>query len=134
VTPITPLLAFCKQDGRVTYFNVGMPVFVHDEADTDSFRLNDQGRPIRHRAPRWERSTVWERLAARRTIEPSLVQGMVVCKKCGDAWSRTSTRRSARKIHYYRCIGSDAWRHVGGSVCDSRPIRQDVLDQVGRRS
>ena len=39
VTHITPLLAFCKQDGRVTYFNGSMPVFVHDEADTDSFRM-----------------------------------------------------------------------------------------------
>jgi site-specific DNA recombinase len=71
-----------------------------------------------------------KRFAARRTIEPSLVQGMVVCKKCGYAWSRTSTRSSARKIHYYRCIGSDAWRRLSGPVCDSRPIRQDLLDQV----
>jgi site-specific DNA recombinase len=71
-----------------------------------------------------------KRFAARRTIEPSLVQGMVVCKKCGYALSRTSTRSSARKIHYYRCIGSDAWRRLSGPVCDSRPIRQDLLDQV----
>jgi len=33
-------------------------------------------------------------------------------------------------IHYYRCIGSDAWRHLGSSVCDNRPVRQDVLDEV----
>jgi transposase len=39
VTPITPLLAFSKQDGRVTYFNGNMPVFVHDEADMASFRM-----------------------------------------------------------------------------------------------
>lgn len=71
-----------------------------------------------------------KRFAARRTIEPSLVQGLVVCKKCGYALSRTSTHSSARKIHYYRCIGSDAWRHLNGPVCDSRPIRQDLLDQV----
>lgn len=71
-----------------------------------------------------------QRLAPRRTVEPSLVQGLVSCKKCGYALSRTSTRSSARKIHYYRCIGSDAWRRLGGPVCDSRPIRQDVLDQV----
>ncbi len=46
------------------------------------------------------------------------------------ALSRTSTRSSARKIHYYRCLGSDAWRHLGGAVCDTRPIRQDLLDQI----
>ena len=71
-----------------------------------------------------------KRFAPRRTVEPSLVQGMVSCKKCGYALSRTSTRSSARKIHYYRCIGSDAWRRLAGPVCDSRPIRQDVLDRV----
>jgi len=68
--------------------------------------------------------------ARRRTIEPSLVQGLVSCRKCGYALSRTSTRSSARKIHYYRCIGSDAWRHLGGPLCDNRPVRQDLLDQI----
>jgi hypothetical protein len=39
-------------------------------------------------------------------------------------------RSSARTIHYYRCIGSDAWRRLGGPVCDNCPVRQDLLDQV----
>ena len=39
VTHITPLLAFSKQDGQVTYFNGSMPVFVHDEEDVASFRM-----------------------------------------------------------------------------------------------
>jgi site-specific DNA recombinase len=71
-----------------------------------------------------------KRFAPRRTIEPSIVQGLVSCRKCGYALSRTSTRSSARKIHYYRCLGSDAWRHLNGALCDSKPIRQDLLDQV----
>src|SRR5262245_30598379 len=71
-----------------------------------------------------------KRFAPRRTIEPSIVQGLVSCRKCGYALSRTSARTSARKIHYYRCLGSDAWRHLGGPVCNSRPIRQDLLDQI----
>ena len=70
------------------------------------------------------------RFAPRRTIEPSIVQGLVSCRKCGYALSRTSARTSARKIHYYRCLGSDAWRRLGGPVCDSPPIRQDLLDQI----
>src|SRR5215831_8086231 len=61
---------------------------------------------------------------------PSIVQGLVACSKCGYTMSRTSTRSTARLIHYYRCLGSDAWRHLGGPVCDNRPVRQDVLDQV----
>ncbi len=71
-----------------------------------------------------------KRFAPRRTIEPSIVQGLVSCRKCGYALSRTSARTAARKIHYYRCLGSDAWRHLGGPVCDSRPIRQDLRDQI----
>ena len=67
----------------------------------------------------------------RRTIEPSVVQGLVSCQKCGYAFSRTSTYTSARKIHYYKCIGSDSWRKLGGPVCDNRRlVRQDLLDQV----
>jgi site-specific DNA recombinase len=68
--------------------------------------------------------------ARRRTIAPSLVQGLVSCRRCGYALSRTSTRSSARLIHYYRCIGSDAWRHLGGPRCTSRPVRQDLLDDI----
>jgi site-specific DNA recombinase len=67
----------------------------------------------------------------RRTITPSIVQGLVSCQKCGYAFSRTSTRTSARKIHYYKCIGSDGWRKLGGPVCDNgRFVRQDLLDQI----
>ena len=39
VTQITSVLAFSKEDGRVTYFNGSMPVFVHDEDDLASFRM-----------------------------------------------------------------------------------------------
>jgi site-specific DNA recombinase len=67
----------------------------------------------------------------RRTITPSVVQGLVSCQKCGYAFSRTSTYTSARKIHYYKCIGSDSWRKLGGPICDNkRFVRQDLLDQI----
>src|SRR3954467_5535239 len=67
----------------------------------------------------------------RRTIAASVVQGLVSCAKCGYAFSRTSTQTSARKIHYYKCIGSDSWRKLGGPVCDNGLfIRQELLDQI----
>src|SRR5215469_14692296 len=67
----------------------------------------------------------------RRTIAPSVVQGLVSCAKCGYALSRTSTQTTARKIHYYKCIGSDSWRKLGGPLCDNnRFIRQELLDQI----
>src|ERR1700730_18056519 len=67
----------------------------------------------------------------RRTITPSIVQGLISCQKCGYAFSRTSTYTSARKIHYYKCIGSEGWRKLGGPVCNNaRLVRQDLLDQI----
>ncbi len=65
----------------------------------------------------------------RRTIEPTLLQGMLVCQQCGYALYRTSTRTSKRKLYYYRCLGSDAYRHFKGALCRSRPVRQDYLDK-----
>jgi site-specific DNA recombinase len=66
----------------------------------------------------------------RRTIEPSILQGMVHCRQCSYALYRSSARTSTRKIYYYRCSGSDAYRHGGKAICDQKPIRQDLLDQL----
>src|SRR6516162_2453790 len=68
--------------------------------------------------------------APRRTVTPSVVQGLASCRKCGYGLYRASTRTTARMIYYYRCLGSDAWRHLGGLVCDSKPVRQDLLDEL----
>jgi site-specific DNA recombinase len=71
-----------------------------------------------------------KRFSPRRTIEPSLLQGMLVCQRCGYGLYRTSTRTSTRTIYYYRCLGRDSYRHLKGAICDNRPIRQDHLDSV----
>src|SRR5467141_2178563 len=70
-----------------------------------------------------------QRHSSRRTVEPTLLQGMLVCEKCGYALYRTSTHTSKQKLNYYRCIGSDGYRRLNGPVCTNRPIRQDCLDQ-----
>jgi len=69
------------------------------------------------------------RFSPRRTSEPSLLQGLLVCRQCGYALYRTSTRTSKRKLYYYRCLGSDAYRHLRGALCHNRPVRQDYLDE-----
>jgi site-specific DNA recombinase len=71
-----------------------------------------------------------KKFSLRHTKEPTLLQGLLVCKKCGYAFYRTSTRTSRKKIFYYRCLGSDHWRYPAGSKCDSKPIRQDLLDDL----
>jgi len=71
-----------------------------------------------------------KKYAARRTREATLLQSMLVCNNCGYAYNRTSTRTSKRKIYYYRCPRSENYRFKEGRKCDSRPIRQDYLDEV----
>jgi site-specific DNA recombinase len=68
--------------------------------------------------------------AKRNTKKPTLLQGILVCRECGYGCYRTTTRTTNKRIYYYRCIGSDNYRHIGGRVCQSRPIRADELDTL----
>src|SRR5207237_10647090 len=68
------------------------------------------------------------RQSPRGTVEPTLLQGMLVCEQCGYALYRTSTHTSKQRLTYYRCLGSDGYRRLRGPVCTNRPIRQDYLD------
>jgi site-specific DNA recombinase len=71
-----------------------------------------------------------KRFARRNAKELTLLQGVLVCRECGYSCYRTCTRTTNRRISYYRCIGQDSWRHVGGRVCTSRPVRADELDAL----
>jgi len=71
-----------------------------------------------------------KRFAARNTTVPSLLQGLVACSACGYGFYRSSARTAKRKYYYYRCTGSDNYRHDGGRVCASKPVRADYLDAV----
>lgn len=71
-----------------------------------------------------------KQFASRNTKEPTLLQGLLVCRQCGYAFCRTSTRTSKRKLYYYRCIGSDNYRFADGRKCHNHPIRQDYLDEL----
>ena len=70
------------------------------------------------------------RFSKRNTKELTLLQGVLVCRECGYACYRTSTRTSNKRISYYRCIGQDGWRHPDGKRCSSRPVRADELDPL----
>ena len=71
-----------------------------------------------------------KKFSPRRTVEPSILQGLVHCADCGYALYRTVTRSTARKIYYYRCLGSDAWRYQGQARCNAQPIRLDLLEDT----
>jgi site-specific DNA recombinase len=98
---------------RQDWIEVPVPSLVRDE----TFALaQEQLQNNKHHSPR-------------RTMEPTLLQGMLVCRQCGYALYRTSTRTSKQKLNYYRCIGSDGYRRLQGPVCTNRPVRQDGLDR-----
>ena len=112
---ITPSMTAGHERPREEWIEIPVPALVSEDSFARAQELLQENK-IRSR---------------RRTIEPSIVQGLVSCQKCGYAFSRTSTQTSARKIHYYKCIGSDGWRKLGGPVCDNgRLVRQDLLDQI----
>jgi site-specific DNA recombinase len=112
---ITPTMTAGHERPREEWIEIPVPALVSEDSFARAQEILQENK-IRSR---------------RRTIEPSIVQGLVSCQKCGYAFARTSTRTSARKIHYYKCIGSDGWRKLGGPVCNNgRLVRQDLLDQI----
>jgi len=63
-----------------------------------------------------------------------LLQGLLVCKRCGYAYygkaiSNKAAKGKARDYAYYRCIGTDAYRFGGERVCCNRQVRTDLLDK-----
>jgi site-specific DNA recombinase len=98
---------------RTEWIEVPVPALVSEEM----FALaQEQLEKNKHHSPR-------------RTIEPTLLQGMLVCEQCGYALYRASTHTSKQKLGYYRCPGSDGYRRLSGPVRTNRPVRQDYLDQ-----
>src|SRR5438128_10026587 len=80
-------------------------------------------------APAQEQLEQSKQHSPRRTVAPTLLQGMLVCQQCGYGLYRTSTHTSKQKLNYYRGIGSDGYRRLNGPICTNRPIRQDYPDQ-----
>ena len=77
---------------------------------------------------RLERNRV---ISPRNTKRPSLLQGILVCRHCGYAYYRCSTRSKNGKLReYYRCSGTDGHRRPEGRVCENRPVRLTEVDEL----
>ena len=70
------------------------------------------------------------RFSPRKSIDPTLLQGLCVCAECGYTIGRNSGGKGSygKRIHYYRCHGIDSWRRPQGAVCDNPPVRADEFD------
>jgi len=73
-----------------------------------------------------------QRRRARPAGDRYLLQGLIVCKRCGYGCygKPTSPASSKKRIPYadYRCTGSDAYRFGGERLCWNKQVRTDVLD------
>jgi site-specific DNA recombinase len=64
-----------------------------------------------------------------------LLQGLIVCQRCGYAFygkmarGLTGSHRPA-DYGYYRCTGTDGHRFGGQATCDNRSVRSDKLEQA----
>ena len=77
---------------------------------------------------RLERNRV---ISPRNTKRPSLLQGILVCRHCGYAYYRCSTRsKNGILREYYRCSGTDGHRRPEGRVCENRPVRLSEVDEL----
>ena len=64
-----------------------------------------------------------------------LLQGLLVCAKCGYAYygkpvSRAAAKGKTKKYVYYRCVGTDSYRFGGQRVCSNRQVRSDMLEEA----
>ena len=72
------------------------------------------------------------RFSPRRTKEVTLLQGLCVCAHCGYGMGRNSGSggRGGRRLHYYRCYGTEHWRYAQGAVCDNPAVRAEDIDDA----
>jgi site-specific DNA recombinase len=64
-----------------------------------------------------------------------MLQGLLVCKRCGYAFygkpvSISPGKGKRRSYAYYRCIGTDAYRFGGQRVCENHQVRSDTLEEA----
>jgi len=105
-----------RRNPREQWIEIAVPAIVSDEVFELAARRCEDNR----------------RFSARRTKEPSLLQGLIACRRCGYAFFRAVKRdRGGRKYVYYRCAGTHApGRRRGERDCHNRPVRQDHLDEL----
>ena len=76
-----------------------------------------------------------ERLADnRRRQRPAeasfLLSGLLVCGQCGSAFCGRRHRRHGKTHVYYRCLGTDRYRHGGDALCASAAVAAVCEDDI----
>ena len=59
-----------------------------------------------------------------------LLGGLLVCERCGSAYCGRRHRRSGREYCYYRCLGTDKYRHGGEAPCTNKSLPGGIDEAV----
>jgi site-specific DNA recombinase len=61
-----------------------------------------------------------------------LLSGLLVCHRCGSAYCgrRSGGARTRTRYIYYRCIGTDKYRHGGEAICANASVNGAQLEQA----
>lgn len=59
-----------------------------------------------------------------------LLSGLLICQCCGSAYCGRRHRRSGseERYAYYRCLGTDKYRHAGETVCTNKSVSGGSLE------
>jgi site-specific DNA recombinase len=76
-----------------------------------------------------------ERNRRRKQGARHLLQGLLVCNRCGYSYyakpvGNAAAKRKNVSYVYYRCTGSDAYRFGGNKVCSNKQVKSDMLEQA----
>src|SRR5262249_27107779 len=69
-----------------------------------------------------------KQLSPRRTVRPTLLQGLLVCQHCGYAIGVAHAGPQGRYT-YYRCVGRNRVGPQQVRMCTNPPLQQEQLDQ-----
>ena len=79
-------------------------------------------------AERLEENRLHQR--TRQTGPSFLLSGLVVCGCCGSAYIGRRHRRSGKSHVYYRCLGTDTYRHGGEALCQNAAAGIDLEETI----
>ncbi len=59
-----------------------------------------------------------------------LLSGLLMCQQCGSAYCGRRHRSGKHRLAYYRCLGTDKYRHGGEKLCDNAAVPGAVEDEI----
>jgi site-specific DNA recombinase len=59
-----------------------------------------------------------------------LLSGLLVCGRCGSAYCGRRSRQGGKRYVYYRCLGTDKYRHGGEAWCHNAAVGAALEDAV----